>query len=49
MQQKKKLLKRLSNALVKKVNAIDTSGFVKKTDHDNKISDVKGKINLLLV
>ena len=30
--------------MVKNVNAIDTSGFVKKGDYDDKISDIEGKI-----
>ena len=41
--------KTVSNELVKKVNAIDAGGFVKQTDHDNKVSGIKGKINLFLV
>ena len=28
---------------VKNVNAIDDSGFVKKTDYDNKTTDIEGK------
>ena len=30
--------------MVKKVNAIDTSGFVKKTDYDFKINEIKAEI-----
>ena len=30
--------------LVEKANAIDTSGFVKKTDCDSKIKEIKGEI-----
>ena len=30
--------------LVEKANAIDTSGFVKKTDCDSKINEIKGEI-----
>ena len=30
--------------LVKKVNPIDTSGLVKKTSYDNKITEIEGKI-----
>ena len=30
--------------LVKKVNVIDTSGLVKKTDYDNKITEIEDKI-----
>ena len=32
------------NELVKKVNAIDTNGFVEKTDYNSKISENKGEI-----
>ena len=30
--------------MVKKVNAIDTIGLVKKTDYDAKINETKGEI-----
>ena len=30
--------------MAKNVNAIDISGLVKKTDYDNNISDIEGKI-----
>ena len=30
--------------MVKKVDAIDTSKFIKNTDYDNKINNVEGKI-----
>ena len=38
------LLKRLYDELVKKVNAIDTSKFVNKTDYDAKNKDIEDKI-----
>ena len=31
------------NKSVKNVNPIDTSGLVRKTDYDNKITDIEGK------
>ena len=30
--------------MVKQVNAIYTNGFVKKTDYDSKINEIKGEI-----
>ena len=40
-----KLLKDVYDQLVKKVNAINTSGLVKKTNYDTKkINKIKGKI-----
>ena len=33
----------VSNKSVKNVNAIDTSGLVRKTDYDNKITDIEDK------
>ena len=38
----------MSDELVKKVNAIDTSGLVKKADYDAKINAIKGKYLVLL-
>ena len=32
---------------VKKVNAIDTSGLVKKTDYDARINNIKGEIPVI--
>ena len=31
--------------LVKNVNAIDTSGFVKRTQNDSKINEIKGELS----
>ena len=33
--------------MVKKVNTIDTSGLVKRTDYDAKITDIEGKIPII--
>ena len=30
--------------LIKKVNTIDTSGFVRKIDYGSKVNEIKGKI-----
>ena len=38
------LLKKLYDKLVAKVNNIDTSGLVKKTDYNTKISEIEDKI-----
>ena len=34
--------------MIKKFNAIDTSGLVKRTDYDNKISDIEAVISTLV-
>ena len=39
------LKKAIYDKLVKKVNAIDTSGFVLKTKHDTYISHLQSKIS----
>ena len=36
--------KTIYEKLVKKVNPIDTSGLIKKTSYDNKITEIEGKI-----
>ena len=38
------LLKRLYDKLVAKVNNIDTSGLIKKTDYNTKITEIEDKI-----
>ena len=38
------LLKRLYDKLVAKVNNINTSGLVKKTDYNTKITEIEDKI-----
>ena len=38
------LLKRLDDKLVAKVDNIDTSGLVKKTDYNTKITEIEDKI-----